>query len=474
MGAMSETPASRESLLNDAPVRQGSYVLYWMQASQRAEDNPALETAVARANALALPVLCVFGLTAAYPEANLRHYAFMVEGLAETRASLEKRGVQLAVLRAEPDEAALALAGEAALVVCDCGYLPHQRAWRARVAREARCQIVQVEADAVVPVVQASRKAEWSAATLRPKILPLRDAVLDAGAERAARPKRDSLGIRIAGRVDALDETLLASLGLDASVAPVPGVRGGTSRARALLARFVRDKLPFYGEERNDPSLEGQSGLSPYLHFGQVSPVTIANAARGASHASESAREAFLEQLVVRRELACNFAAYAESPHTYACVPAWARKTLAAHARDVRPYQYDALQLEECTTHDPYWNAAMREMKITGRLHGYLRMYWGKKILEWSSSPAEAFSTALRLNNRYFLDGRDPSSLAGVAWCFGLHDRPWQERPGFGMVRYMNESGLRRKFDIEAWVRRVESRERAAPARAPTPSRHRP
>jgi deoxyribodipyrimidine photo-lyase len=471
---MAETPASRESLLNDAPVRQGSYVLYWMQASQRAEDNPALETAVARANALALPVLGVFGLTAAYPEANLRHYAFMVEGLAETRASLEKRGVQLAVLRAEPDEAALALAGEAALVVCDCGYLPHQRAWRARVAREARCQVVQVEADVVVPVAQASRKAEWSAATLRPKILSLRDAFIDAGASRAARPKRDSLGIRIAGRVAALDETLLASLGLDASVAPVPGVRGGTSRARALLARFVRDKLPFYGEERNDPSLEGQSGLSPYLHFGQVSPVTIARAARGASYASESAREAFLEQLVVRRELACNFAAYAESPHAFACVPAWARKTLAAHARDSRPYRYDALQLEECATHDPYWNAAMREMKITGRLHGYMRMYWGKKILEWSSSPEAAFDTALRLNNRYFLDGRDPASLAGVAWCFGLHDRPWQERPVFGMVRYMNESGLRRKFDIETWVRRVESLERAAPARAPTPSRRRP
>ena len=416
---MAETPAKRASPLNDAPVLRGRYVRYWMQASQRAEENPALETAVARANALALPVLCVFGLTSSYPEANLRHYAFMLEGLGETRAALEKRGIQHAVLRAQLDDAALSLAGEAALVVCDCGYMPHRRVWRARLAREARCQVVQVEADVVVPVAQASRKAEWSAATLRPKILFLRDAIIDAG------------------------------------IPPVPGVRGGTSTARALLAKFVREKLPFYGAERNDPSLEGQSGLSPYLHFGQVSPVTIARAVRGASHAPESAREGFLEQLVVRRELACNFAACAESPHVFACLPAWARKTLAAHARDPRPRLYDERQLEECATHDPYWNAAMSEMKVTGRLHGYMRMYWGKKILEWSASPAAAFATALRLNNRYFLDGRDPNSFAGVAWCFGKHDQAWGERPVFGKVRYMNAAGLERKYDMERYLARV-------------------
>jgi deoxyribodipyrimidine photo-lyase len=239
-------------------------------------------------------------------------------------------------------------------------------------------------------------------------------------------------------------------------VGPVVGAHGGASSARKLLDRFVREKLPFYADERNDPSLDGQSGLSPYLHFGQISPVTIARAVRSAAHASEAAREAFLEQLIVRRELACNFAAWAPDCESFAAVPAWARKSLEAHARDKRPHHYSARQLEEGHTHDPYWNAAMREIRLTGRLHGYMRMYWGKKILEWSASPAAAFRTALRLNNRYFLDGRDPNSLAGVAWCFGLHDRPWQERPIFGMVRYMNESGLRRKFDIEAYVRRIE------------------
>jgi deoxyribodipyrimidine photo-lyase len=256
--------------------------------------------------------------------------------------------------------------------------------------------------------------------------------------------------------VSGLDGELLESLPLDRSVAPAEGAKGGTSRALSLLHSYIEEKLPFYADERNDPGLETQSGLSPYLHFGQVSPVTIARAVRRASGVSEAARAAFLEQLIVRRELSMNFVAHTAAYDSFACLPAWARATLAAHARDARPHQYSARQLEEGRTHDPYWNAAMSEMRLTGRLHGYMRMYWGKKIIEWSPSPAAAFRTALRLNNRYFLDGRDPNSYAGVAWCFGLHDRPWQQRPIFGMVRYMNESGLRRKFDIEGYVRRIE------------------
>ena len=424
----------RESLLNSEPVRKGRCVLYWMQASQRATENPALDAAIARANSLDLPVLCVFGLTASYPEANLRHYAFMIEGLAETRASLARMGITLAVLRAEPDVAALSVADQAALIVCDCGYLRHQRRWRARVAKESPCAVLQVESDVVVPVAAASTKAEWSAATLRPKILKLRDRYLApapapttparAAPILAPRPKRDSLGISVPGAVSGLDGELLESLPLDRSIAPAEGTKGGTSRALALLHSFIEEKLPFYADERNDPGLDTQSGLSPYL---------------------------------VRRELSMNFVAHTAAYDSFSCLPAWARGTLAAHARDRRPHQYSARQLEEGRTHDPYWNAAMLEMRLTGRLHGSMRMYWGKKIIEWSPSPAAAFRTALRLNNRYFLDGRDPNSYAGVAWCFGLHDRPWQERPIFGMVRYMNESGLRRKFDIEGYVRRIES-----------------
>jgi deoxyribodipyrimidine photo-lyase len=200
-----------------------------------------------------------------------------------------------------------------------------------------------------------------------------------------------------------------------------------------------------------------QSGLSPHLHFGQISPVRIALTVTRASHASEGARAAFLEQLIVRRELAMNFVEHTPDYDSWSCLPAWARATLVAHAGDPRPFLYTPSELEGAATHDPFWNASMKQMKRTGLLHGHMRMYWGKKILEWSPTPEAGFREALRLNNRWFLDGRDPCSFAGVAWCFGLHDRPWGGRPIFGNVRYMNESGLKRKFDMAAYLRSVEN-----------------
>lgn len=448
--------ATRLRALNDRPVRGGRYVLYWMQASQRGVDNPALDRAIERADELGLPVLSVFGLDAAYPEANLRHFAFLLEGLAVARRDLERRGVQLAVLRAAPDEAALAVAGPAALVVCDRGYLAHQRAWRARVAAEAPCAVEQVEGDVVVPLEAASPKAAWAAATLRPRILRLRDRCLDAAATApsAAAPRRDSLGLRVAGNVADLGPRLLAALPVDRSVAPVAGTRGGTDEAMARLERFVDGPLARYAGPDRDPRTAAHSGLAPYLHFGQVSPARVALAAR-AAHAPRDATEAFLEELIVRRELAANLVLFNDLSGDFAGVPAWARETLAEHARDRRPYRYDRGDLEAARTHDPYWNAAMRAMRRYGFLHNHLRMYWGKKILEWSASPAEAFRTALALNNRWFLDGRDPNSIAGVAWVFGTHDRAWPERPIFGKVRYMNDAGLRRKFDADGWAASV-------------------
>jgi len=247
----------------------------------------------------------------------------------------------------------------------------------------------------------------------------------------------------------------LALLKPDPDVPPVPGVRGGTSRALARLARFVRGPLAEYHLTRNDPGTDLQSGLGPYLHFGQISPLTIARTVAGAPGVQEGARDAFLEQLIVRRELSLNMVFYDPSYDRYEGLPEWARRTLRKHARDPRPYLYDRAQLERAATHDPYWNAAMREAVQTGSMHGYLRMYWGKKILEWSESPEQAFAATLALNNRWFLDGRDPNSYAGVAWCFGRHDRPWPERPVFGTVRTMTAGGLQRKFDMDAYLRRV-------------------
>ena len=455
---MTVHPARIQSL-NDVAPRPGRYVLYWMQASCRAEWNHALEHAIERANEARLPVLAGFGLTADFPEANARHYTFLLEGLRDAQRGLERRGIPLVVRRGAPDAIAADLARDAALVVTDRGYLRVQREWRARAARSVACSLVQVESDVVVPVESASHKEEYSAATLRPKIGRLLREFLTplARVRMRAAPLRDVPASLDLGAVPGI----VSSLGVDASVPPVAGITGGAAHARRRLAAFVRTRLRRYHADRNDPGLDGQSGLGPYLHFGHISPLQIALAAKARRGPGLAA---FLEELIVRRELSMNFTH--RNPHydRFECLPAWCRATLRAHARDRRAERYTEEELELARTRDPYWNAAQREMVVSGHMHGYMRMYWGKKILEWMPSPEQAFATALRLNNRYQLDGRDPNGFAGVAWCFGKHDRPWAERPVFGTVRYMNAAGLRRKFDIDAYLRRVAALEPGAPA----------
>lgn len=445
--------SDRLSILNDAPADpDGSYVLYWMQQSQRADFNPALEHAVREANRRNQGVVVGFGLTDDYPEANERHYAFMLEGLAEVRDSLHERGIKFVLRRGAPDEVALGLAQDASLVVCDRGYLRHQRTWRDRVAREAGRRVEQVEGDLVVPVETASDKVEFAARTLRPKLRRLWPAFLtDVTRTRVEVP---SLTLAVTGDLDAADpDAALGALDIDRSVGRVSRFRGGTAAARRLLSRFLRFGLDGYADARNDPSDPQCSTLSPYLHFGQISPVEVARKTRAAKPGGDADGDAYLEELIVRRELAANFVTFHPDYDRYAGLPDWARDTLAEHRDDERPDRYTRRELETAQTRDRYWNAAMREMLKTGYMHNYMRMYWGKKILEWSNTPEYAFETALHLNNRYFLDGRDANSYANIAWIFGRHDRPWQERPVFGKVRYMNARGLERKFDIDAYAR---------------------
>jgi deoxyribodipyrimidine photo-lyase len=423
-----------------------------MQQSQRAECNHALEYAVQRANELRQSVLVAFGLTDDYPEANLRHYRFLLEGLRDTADLLQRRGIPMLVRRGQPDEVAIELAGDASLVVCDRGYLRHQKEWRRRVARAAHCQVVQVESDLVVPVDVASSKMEWAARTIRPKVQKHWDRFLKP--LRSRRLERQSP----APRGDALDlddiDAVLASMKVDRAVPPVSALfRGGTREAKKALRAFLDRRLPTYDDNRNRPETDDVSHMSMYLHFGHISPLHIALEVR---RRRAAARESYLEELLVRRELAHNFTNFCDDYDRYECLPDWARRTLAKHARDKRDPSYTHRQLEDAATHDPYWNAAMNEMKHTGFMHNYMRMYWGKKILEWMESPEEAYRTALALNNKYFLDGRDANSFANVAWVFGLHDRPWQERPIFGTVRYMAASGLERKCDPKAYVEKVE------------------
>jgi deoxyribodipyrimidine photo-lyase len=445
----------RIQALNDRPVQRGKYVLYWMQASQRATWNHALAFAIQQANERNQPLLVLFGITSRFPEANARHYTFMLEGLREVRDALMKRGIQFVIKLESPELAAVQLARQASLVVTDRGYLRIQKQWRRHVPEKVSCLVLQVESDVVVPVEVASDKEAYSAGILRPKIerhlsrylVPLKEMPI----------KRDSLGLK--SQSVNLDDVkgIITRLKIDGAVTPVDSFRGGTSHGEQHLEAFIAKKLKDYAERRSDPSLTLGSHMSPYLHFGQISPLYIALKVRQARGHSKKAKDAYLEELVVRRELSMNFVHYNDDYDTFAALPEWAKRTLKAHQEDPREYVYRLEEWETARTHDPYWNAAQQEMVATGKMHNYMRMYWGKKILEWSETPEEAYRIALYLNNKYELDGRDPNGFAGVAWCFGKHDRAWKERPVFGKVRYMNAAGLRRKFDIEAYVRRVDS-----------------
>ncbi|WAJ27638.1 deoxyribodipyrimidine photo-lyase [Antarcticirhabdus aurantiaca] len=448
----------RIQTLKDAPVREdGTYVLYWMQQSQRARFNPALELAVREANELGLPVLVCFGVTG-FPEANARHYDFMLQGLAEVEAALDARGIPFLIAESPPNDLALALSGKAALTVCDRGYLAVQRQWRDTLASRIDCRLVQVEGDVVVPVETASAKHEYAARTLRPKIVRLRDAFIAELRSGPVTVKAALSDLALPRHPERLDlskiPAILDRLKLDRAVGPIRRFAGGEGAARKRLKAFLDKALPTYSDGRNKPEASVASHLSPYLHFGQISPAEIALAARKAGENGDNTA-AFLEELIVRRELAMNHVFFSEGYDSYAALPAWARETLETHAGDERPHLYTKAQFEAGETHDRYWNAAMLEMRATGYMHNHLRMYWGKKVLHWSKGPEEAFETLLSLNNRWFIDGRDANSFTNVSWVFGLHDRPWGRQPVFGTVRTMGPNTFR-KFDADAYVKTVE------------------
>ena len=446
--------ASRIKKLNQLPHSSGMFVLYWMQQSQRAECNHALEHAIEQANIQGRPILVLFALTDDYPDANLRHYTFMLEGLKETKQQLASRGIQMVVRYGNPVHAVLDVGLNASMIVCDRGYLRHQRSWRKKIAEKAPCGVVQVESDVDVPIEEVSDKAEYAAYTIRTKINRQLEAYLKDLEPRAV--LHPSMSISIRGiELDNI-QTVLDQLNIDGSIPPVSHFfKGGTSRAKDRFGDFIENRFHQYVAHRNQPKTLDVSFMSPYLHFGQISPLYLALKIKASDDHSEEDRKSYLEELIIRRELAMNFVYFNPAYDVLDCLPNWAKKTLAEHKKDARQFLYSKSELENSQTHDEYWNAAMREMKISGFMHNYMRMYWGKKILEWSETPEKAYETLTAINNAYFLDGRDPNSYAGIGWIFGLHDRAWFERPVFGKVRYMAASGLERKCDIKGYVRRI-------------------
>ncbi len=443
-------------------------VIYWMQASVRTAYNHALEYAVGQAHANGHSLHVVFCLTPTYPGANLRHYWFLIEGLRDVADGLSKRNIPFTVWLGEPENMASALKGKASMIVADRGYLRHQRKWAATIAAKADCPVIQVESNVVVPVETASTKEEYSAATIRPKIVrhresalqPMKQRVFEGPAHSVLSPNRDGHMTPVDVKTLAQPDDLSSLCSLEASVGPSQLFRGGENEAHTLLDDFLRNRLADYGRLRNVPDENCLSHLSPFLHFGHISPIEIAlQAMEYGENALDPSRrdgiDVLLEELIVRRELAINYVHFNPDYDRYTALPGWAQQTLEEHRTDPRPYRYGMEQLTAGETDDPYWNACQREMVSTGKMHGYMRMYWGKKVLEWTDDPEEAFSRLLTLNDRYELDGRDPNGYAGVAWIFGKHDRPWAERPVFGKVRYMNANGLRRKFkNIQDYVDR--------------------
>jgi deoxyribodipyrimidine photo-lyase len=439
---------SRIQRLNKNIYQKGEYVLYWMQASQRAECNQALEYAIFESNIRNLPVIVYFGLTDHFPEGNDRHYYFMLEGLIDVREKLRRKRIGMVIEKISPERGVVEFAKRASMLVCDRGYLQIQKKWRDYAAVNVKCPMIQVESDVVVPVGVASSKEEYSAATLRRKLqnlVPRFSALQEEPAPLidSTRLEGDSFDISNIPRA-------ISELSIDHSIRPSPIFHGGTEEAKKHLNTFIESKLDRYEYLKNDPNEDVLSHLSPYLHFGQISPLYVASEV--GCHGGSSG-DTFLEELIVRRELSMNFVQYNPRYDSFAGLPDWAQKSLLEHQEDPRKYLYSSQELEKGFTHDPYWNAAQREMIATGKMHGYMRMYWGKKILEWTPMPQEAYKIALYLNNKYELDGRDPNGYAGVAWCFGKHDRPWGPHPIFGNIRYMSAEGLRRKFDADTYAR---------------------
>jgi deoxyribodipyrimidine photo-lyase len=455
-----------------------------MIASRRTRSNFALERAVELANEHRKPLLVLEGLQCDYPWASDRLHRFILDGMENNAAACARADVlYYPYVERRPSEGSRlldVLGARAVSVVSDD--FPDFRLSRAVAAAAQRLpvRLEVVDSNGLLPLSEADRAyptahsfrrhlqstLPWSLDPL-PVTEPLK-------LLRNRKPPKLPSEARIWGPTPLADlspsSKLLASLPIDHGVVPAD-IRGGSQRARKTLRRFLDHRLGRYADERNDPVAEATSGLSPYLHFGHISSHEVfsrlasqegwspeklgveATGARSGWWGMSASAESFLDELVTWRELGFNFCRMREDYGRYESLPNWARVTLEKHVRDLRPWIYDLSRLEAADTHDPLWNAAQRQLVQEGRIAGYLRMLWGKKILEWTLSPREALEVMLELNNRYALDGRDPNSYSGIFWVLGRYDRPWgPERPIFGKVRYMSSENAKRKLRLGPYL----------------------
>jgi deoxyribodipyrimidine photo-lyase len=469
---------ARCRLLNDAPLNpRGRYVLYWARVNRRVEANQALARAIALANELKVGVLCYEALSYDEAYASDRFHAFVLAGVAEQERRCGALGIGYCFdLRrgpADPEDGLERLAADAACLVTDdypeC-LVPKigtgsalARALRgteggtigASAPSGVKLRVEAVDASCIVPMGLFDKR-EYAAYTIRPKIHKLLPQYLQpcVPPNVEVRWNRPAPALHTPVEPDRI-APLLATCAIDHTVGPVSTTPGGRAAAERRLHHFLEENLRRYAGEKNQPAAHATSGLSPYLHFGQISALEVALAVRAFAEEQRLIVVEFLEELIVRRELAFNFARHIETAATLANLPEWARSTLARHAGDPRAPLYAREQFEAAATHDALWNACQRELLLRGTIHGYYRMYWGKKVIEWSASCDEALATLVHLNDRYELDGRDPNGYTNILWCFGLHDRPWAERRVFGTIRYMGIEGMRRKTGVDAYLREI-------------------
>lgn len=481
----STVPASRIKPLNDRSLNpHGAIVLYWMTSARRAQWNFGLQHAAEVARALDRPLVVLEALRCDYPWASDRLHRFVLDGMAANAAALAGRVVYHPYVEPEPGHGRgllRALSAHACTVVTDLYpgfFLP---AMADAAARQIAVPLDAVDSNGLIPIAEHGRAfptargyRSWMQRHLREHLrhVPLPDPLGPDDRDRAAAALPDDIGRRWPAADPALlagDASALARLPIDHAVGPAPA-RGGSAHAARTLRAFVERRLDRYGNDHNHPDLEATSRLSPYLHFGHISSheifaavmsherwttrklATSGGGAREGWWGVSPSAEAFLDQLAVWRELAFNGSAWTPGFDRYDTLPAWARRTLDAHRDDPRPHLYTIDQLEAAGTHDEVWNAAQRQMAAEGWCHGYARMLWGKKILEWSAEPAEALLHMEHLMSRYSLDGRDPISSASFGWVLGRYDRPWFERPIFGTVRYMTSASARKKLKMKAWL----------------------
>jgi len=440
-----------------APLKDGKCVAYWMQRAERGIDNPAVYLAIEIGNELDLPVVVFFSAISNFPHANLRHYAFLNQGLRDIEEDLAERNVSFVVRRppANSLEKLLAEVG-AAMLIGDENPCREPERWRRVLAKRLELPFWTVDADVVVPSALFP-KHQYMLHIMRPRLLAELPKYLvpmpgTKAKKRWARPSGfESFKVT--------EDVTAGWRDFDRSVKPVDNFSGGTHAALKRLKHFVAHGLADYAKQRNHPETDGTSQLSPWLHFGHISPVTIALACEEAERegkATDAARDAYFNELIGWREISVNFVKYVPNYDSIESAPEWAQATLREHAGDKREPTYTLEQMERAETYDDLWNAAQTQMVKTGWMHNYLRMYWAKKILEWAPNPALAWEWAVILNDKYELDGCDPNGYQGIAWAMGgVHDRPWFDRPIFGTVRYMSGASTGKKFDSKRYIEQM-------------------